>query len=126
MAINNELILEWIDHVSNIDGLLMDPVSLADDVTLMAFVFVNENEFLQAMNNVIRTISQLIEGKVDTSQLERNYSGWDSFHFQSKRAQRHRADLRVVFQTTAQNSIKVRGFGHRHLPLDIYDRLKPR
>lgn len=123
MAISNELILEFIDKVSDIDGLSMDPVTLADDVVLMAFVFDVEATFLQAMNNVLRALTQLIDGKLDKSQLARNYRGWESYHFQSRRAQGQRADLRIVFQNVTSHSIRVKGFGHRHLPSDIYKRL---
>lgn len=126
MAIENDLILQWIQNVSQIKGLQMDPTALADDVVLMALVFDTEEAFLLAMDNVVRAVTQLINGVVDTSQLERNYSGWDSYHFQSKRTQGHRADLRVVYQNVDKNTIRVKGFGHRHLPKDIYNRLKPR
>lgn len=117
MAISNDSILQWIDNVSKIKGLLMDPTSLADDVVLMAYVFDVEADFLQAMNNVVRAINQLINETVNTSQLQQNYSRWDCYHFQSQRTQGHRADLRIVFRTLAASSIQVKGFGHRHLAL---------
>jgi hypothetical protein len=126
MAIGNDLILQWIENVSQIPGLQMDPTALTDDVVLIALVFDVEETFLLAMDNVVRAIRQLINGLVYTSQLERNYSDWYSYHFQSQRTQGHRADLRVVFQNVATNMIRVKGFGHRHLPSDVYKRLKPR
>lgn len=126
MAIANELILQWIENVSRIVGLQMDPTTLADDVVIMALVFDDEETFLLAMDNVVRAITHLINGSVYTSQLERNYSGWDSYHFQSQRTQGHRADLRIVFQNVGTKMVRVKGFGHRHLPLDIYERLRPR
>ena len=126
MAIRNECILEWIDVISRIHGLQMDPVSLTDDVVLMAMVFRDEEAFVLAMNNVARALTQLINGLVETSQLEHHYSGWEFYHFQSHRTQGHRADLRIVFLKVNTNVIRVKGFGHRHLPLDIYNRLRPR
>ncbi|CAM4355850.1 DUF3237 family protein [Paenibacillus alkaliterrae] len=126
MAISDELILEWIDRVSEINGLQMDPEALADDVVLMALIFNVDSTFVQGMNSVVRAITQLIDGVVSASQLEQNDSGWDSYHFQSQRVQGHRADLRVVFQNVDHHTVRIKGFGHRHLPSDIYKRLKPR
>ncbi|MGG1519448.1 hypothetical protein ABE504_28875 [Paenibacillus oryzisoli] len=126
MAISNDLILEWIDRIANLQGLQMDPTALADDVLLMAFVYKKEEEFVLAMSQVVRAIGQLVANKVEVSQLERNYSGWDSYHFQSRRVQGQGADLRIVFQSTSANTIKIKGFSNRHIPSDIYKRLGSR
>ncbi|RTE09099.1 hypothetical protein [Paenibacillus whitsoniae] len=126
MAISNDLILEWIDRVASLQGIQMDPTALADDVLLMAFVYKKEEEFVLAMSQVVRAIGQLVVNKVEASQLERNYSGWDSYHFQSRRVQGQRADLRIVFQNTQSSPLKVKGFGNRHIPSDIYKRLGSR
>jgi hypothetical protein len=126
MAIRNELIVQWIDIVSRIKGLQMDPVALADDIVLMAFIFDNEETFLLAMDNVAKAISQLVDGSVDVSRLRRNFTDWNSYHFQSQRTQSHRADLRIEFDKVDDTTIRVKGFGHRHLPSDVYKRLHPR
>lgn len=116
MAIGNEFILEWIDKVAKVSGLQMDPVTLADDVLLMAVVFDDEISFQQAMDSVVRALDQLVQGKVAASELVSNYNGWDSYHFQSQRTKGHRADLRVIFQNITADFTQVKGFGHRHLP----------
>lgn len=126
MTIKSDLILEWIERTAHVQGVSMDPDALADDVFLMAYVFSEEAAFLQAMNHVVQALHMLVAGKVQASQLEKNLSGWDSYHFQSKRVQGQRADLRIIFQRTADDTLYVKGFGHRFLPADIYKRLRPR
>ncbi|WP_205520032.1 hypothetical protein [Virgibacillus doumboii] len=78
-----------------------------------------------AMENVVKSLNLLVTDQVDGSQLVSNYTGWDSYHFQSKRVQGQRADLRIVFQRNS-GLIRVRGFGNRWVPVDIYQRLRPR
>lgn len=126
MAISNELIIEWIDLVSQLDGLMMDPVTLADDMILMAYYFNEPDDFLLAISQVVKAMKHLIQERVATSQLERSYRGWTSYHFQSKRVQGKRADLRIVFQKHTAYTIRIKGFGHRHIPIDIYRRLHTR
>lgn len=124
-TISNEVILEWIDRVSNVQDVKMDPNALVDDVILMAYVFHERLSFLQAMNSVVRALEQIVNEKVSVSQLEHNLRGWDSYHFQSQRLQGQGADLRIIYQHVDSGSVYVRGFGHRHLPSDIYKRLYP-
>lgn len=126
MAIGNKLIFEWIDRIAAVQDLQMDPVTLADDVLIMGIVFSDEIYFQQAMDSILRALNQLVQRKVTTSQLVSNYNGWHSYHFQSQRTQGNRSNLRIVFQRPASGLIRVRGFSHRFLPADIYDRLKSR
>lgn len=126
MTISNESILEWIDRVANVQGAKMDPDSLVDDVALMAFVFREETQYLQAMDRTVHSLNQIVQGKVNTSQLKHNLYGWGSYHFQSQRRQGHGADLRIIYKHDEDGAILVRGFGHRHIPSDIYRRLYPR
>lgn len=122
MAIQNELIEQAIDHIANIKGLEMDPAYLLDDVILIAFVFNDEDSFKKAITQVIHSLHLIIEKRSIGQALSGNLTGWFSFHFQSKRINKHPADLRCVY-TDVEKAIQVRGFGHRHMPIDVYRRL---
>ncbi|NMM98487.1 hypothetical protein [Bifidobacterium olomucense] len=122
MAISNALLERAIAIIASVRGLQMDPDTLADDVILLAYVWPDEDEFKIAVASVHRAMTQLTEGTVEGSELKYDFAGWKSFHFQHRRGQQSRADMRIVYMRTA-DGIRVKGFGNRHLPSDIYRRL---
>lgn len=119
---NEEMINNAIDLLAEIDGLFMDPVSLAEDVLLLAASFPDEDEYAAAVLSTKRALQQIVAEEVTTAQLERNFSGWESYHYQHKRAQGAAADMRLVFRR-GREGVQVQGFGHRNIPVDIYRRL---
>lgn len=123
--INNQSIIKWINRLSNIDGLEIDPDSLIEDMILMTKVY-EGSDFELAMINTEKSLLALLEKRVDMSSLQQNYKGWYSYHFQSRRKQGQPADMRIIFQETTNHKIRIRGFGNRHLPHSIYYRLKNR
>jgi len=125
MAISDILIEEAIDIIADIQGIKMNQDELVDDVILVAFVFDEESKFKLAINQITNSIHQIISQRNVGQALVNNYEGWMSFHFQSQRVNGHPADLRVVYQDII-TAIRVRGFGHRHLPTNIYTRLNGR
>ncbi|QKY70443.1 hypothetical protein [Lentibacillus sp. CBA3610] len=125
MKITNDVLIEWIGEVSRVKGLQMDPEALADDIFLMAYVYQNPIEFDMAMQNVIKAFDLIIKNSVNTSQLAHHYTDWQSYHFQSKRTQGQKADLRIIFKKES-DVMYVRGFGNRWIPADIYYRLRHR
>ena len=122
MAADYALLEQAIAIISSVRGLYMDPDALADDVILLAYVWPDEGEFKMAVARVHRTLTQLVEGNVEGSPLKYGFSGWRSFHFQHQRGQQSRADMRIVYMPL-DTGIRVKGFGNRHLPSDIYQRL---
>jgi len=123
MAVSDSLIDKWIDTISLIPKLEMDPNALGDDVIITAEVCDDDQKFTTAMHAVYRALNQLIKQQVSTSDLERNLADWKSFHFQSERTQGHPADMRICFKHKDASTIRVRGFGFRHLPSDFYRRI---
>lgn len=122
MAISNPLIEQSIDNIASIQGLEMDPNYLVDDVVLIAYVFTDEQFFKKAINQIVHSLHLIIEKRSIGQPLVGNLSGWFSFHFQSQKVNKHPADLRCVYKD-AGLEIQVRGFGHRHIPIDMYRRL---
>lgn len=125
MTITNDILIQWIREISHVKGLKMNPRALADDIFLMSIVYQVPIEFDLAMNQVLQALNLLINSSVDTSQPAHNYRGWHSYHFQSKRVQGQKADLRIVFKKDS-NVLFIRGFGNRWIPADIYTRLRTR
>jgi hypothetical protein len=125
MAISNPLIELALDHIADIQGIQMDPNYLLDDVVLIAYVFDEEELFKKAINQIVHSLHLIIEKRSIGQPLAGNLMGWFSYHFQSQRVNRHPADLRCVYKD-ATVEIQVRGFGHRHLPSDVYKRLYDR
>lgn len=122
MTISNELLEQAIDIIAEIPHLEMDPEALLEDVVLLAYVWPDENEFKAAVASVVRTTQQLIEGKVSGVPLKYNHTDWLSYHYQHRRTQKAKADMRTIYQKKIED-IRVRGFGHRRIPTDIYKRL---
>ena len=122
MAIDDGTLAHSVDLVARIPPVEMDPQALVDDVVLIAYAYPDEDEFKAAIASVCRALSQLVDGRVSGSELQYNHTGWLSYHFQHRRSQGAKADMRVVYQK-GHRGIRVRGFGNRRIPTDIYRRL---
>ena len=122
MAVSNALLERAIAIISSVRGLHMNPDVLADDVILLAYVWPDEDEFKIAVTNLHRAMTQLVEGDAEGGELKYDFAGWRSFHFPHRRGQHSRADMRIVYMRI-DSGIRVKGFGNRHLPADIYQRL---
>ncbi|MBW3088369.1 hypothetical protein KIH77_06450 [Bifidobacterium sp. 82T24] len=122
MAIPNALLTDAIAILAGVDGVEMDPESLSDDVILLAYVWPDEAEFKTAVVSVHDALAKLVAGRVEGAALKYGLAQWRSYHFQHHRFQGARADMRIVYRRT-DFGIRVRGFGNRHLPSDIYRRL---
>ncbi len=122
MAINDERLREWIRIVSAVPGVEMDGDALVDDIVLIAHVFDDPQRFETAMSQIVNSLNLIVKKRDMGAELKSNLSAWRCFHFQSRRTAKHPADLRIVYQDTGA-AIRVRGFGHRWLPDDIYRRL---
>lgn len=122
MSISTEVLLAAIDALAQKPGLIMDPDALAEDVVLLVHPWPEEIEFSQAIASTLRAIDQLAQGKVTPAPLKYDLEGWYSYHYQHRRGQNIKADMRIVFQPDGQR-IRVLGFGHRSIPLDFYERI---
>lgn len=76
----------------------MAPEALVEDVTLLAKVWPNEDDFAVAVASCCRALEQVASGKVTPDALVGSLDGWWSHHFQLRRAQGEKAVLRVVFR----------------------------
>jgi len=122
MAISNALLAEWIGKLSSVPGIEMDADALVDDVVLTAYAFADESTFQTAMRSVVSALLLIVKSRNVGQNLSANLEGWKSYHFQSQRVRKHPADLRVVYQDTGF-VIRIRGFGHRWIPEEVYKRL---
>ena len=118
MTVSRSLLELSIDLIAAEPLLEMDSESLAEDVVLIAYVWPDEYEFKAAIASVCRAIGQLASKTVSGTKLKYQHDEWLSYHFQHKRAQGGKADMRIIYQMN-MDKIRVRGFGHRHLPADI-------
>ena len=131
MTISDALIEEAILIISEIEYIEMNIEELVDDVILIAYVFNQEDAFKTAIAQIAHSLKLIVKKYNKTGQeigqkLVHNYEGWTSFHFQSARKNGNIADMRILYQTPPHGVITVRGFGHRYLPEDVYDRLNQR
>lgn len=122
MAISDDLVLQAIDALSSVEGVMMDPDVLAEDAFMLGESFPNEREYLAAVIATKKALELLVSGRASSSQLERNQAGWNSYHYQHRVAQKAKADCRIEWQRRA-GKVYVRGFGHRWRPEDFYKRM---
>ena len=123
--IDNNLIQFWISELAKLQGISMGADELVDDVVLTAYVFDDPKTFSIVMTNVVNAFQLIVQQPTIGQALVGGKSGWNSFHFQSKRTQKHDADMRMVYRHTG-HTILIMGFGNRFLPNDFYQRLKNR
>lgn len=122
MAINRGLIRQAIEALSAIDGLFMDAAALVEDAVLLAKAFPDESDYMAACASTYQAIRRLIRGDVTTNDLKYNFAGWKSFHYQHRVGQGVKATCRIMYRQV-DGGIEVKGFGHRRIPRDFYDRM---
>lgn len=123
MAISDELFEFWIERVSELEGLSMDADKLVEDVVLIAVAFDQDPDiFSYAMTNTIEALKLILRQRNVGQPLVGNKYGWMSYHFQSRRIPKLKADMRIVYRDMG-TSIQIMGFGHRWIPQSIYTRL---
>ncbi|MBT1162557.1 hypothetical protein [Bifidobacterium sp. SO1] len=120
--ISEQQIIDAIRIISQIDGLAMNADDLVDDVVLLAQAWPDEEDFQSAVLAVSKALEQLINKQVSGTPLLYRLKGWDSYHFQHRKGQREKADMRIVYRITI-DGIAVKGFGARHKPQDFYRRM---
>ena len=122
VPVSEQTALRAIDLLSAVEGIEMDPHALADDVVLLAVAFSDESDFKCAVASTCKELQRIAAGKTTDASLKYSYEGWFSHHYQHRKSQGQTADMRIVYARHC-DVVRVRGFGHRHLPFDIYDRL---
>lgn len=122
MAISRELIYQAALSIAGAPGLSMDANALLEDTVLLAYAFPEEDEFEAACANTKRAVSLLANGAVSSSELKYALAGWRSYHYQHKVGQGVKAACRIVFRPIS-GGIEVKGFGHRRIPQDLYERM---
>lgn len=122
MPVSKTLIRQAAEDIAAVEGLCMSPDALLEDVFLLALAFPEQEDFMAACVNTRRALTLLVEGKVDSSALKHGFAGWRSYHYQHRVGQGVKATCRIVFRA-GEGGIEVKGFGHRHIPGDIYEHL---
>ena len=122
MPVDKSMLKAAIVQIASIKGISMPAEALAEDVVLLAAVWPDEHDFAQAVASTVRALEQIAAGRITPSPLEDDLGGWFSYHYQLRRSQGERAVMRVVFQPSG-DGVRVKGFGHRFKPADIYHRM---
>ena len=122
MAISDDLMRQAVDSLSRTDGLMMNPDSLVEDVFLLALAFPVEDDFMAACASTQRAFKHLIAEKVTASDLKYSFEEWSSYHYQHRVGQGIRATCRIMYRKI-DGGIEVKGFGHRRIPADFYERM---
>lgn len=112
-----------VETISKVEGVRMDANSLVEDSFLLAYAFTEEEDFLAACANTCRALEQLVSGKVVPGDLKYDFEEWKAYHYQHRVAQGMKADCRIMYRKIP-DGIEVKGFGHRHIPYDFYERMK--
>lgn len=127
MMISNSKIAETIAQITTISGIQHVPTDVITDVINLANAFPNDFDFDSAADNVIRSIIQIKRNPHIGGLLRDNYVGYRSFHYQSKRVNKHPADMRTIYRYREDNGvIYLHGFGHWHNPDSVYKRFQGR
>lgn len=122
MSISKATVAQAIAALSSVDGVLMEPSALAEDAMVLTLAFDKEDDYKAAVVNTVKALKDISKGRVAPSALSGTYEGWSSFHYQPRVAQGTAATMRMIFRQ-ANGSLYVLGFGHRHVPSNIYRRL---
>ena len=125
MPVSENALHSCIHALASVEGMLMDPRALTEDVLLLAEAFPDEADFLLAAASTRRALEQCARGTITPTALDRSLAGWLSYHYQHKVGQGQQADMRVVYRET-DRGIEVKGFGHRWLPADVYGHVSGR
>lgn len=121
MAVDDARLRAAVDAITNVEGLSMDPDSLVEDVYLLAYAFPEDDDFEAAVASTCRALTALITERVNASTLKYEFDTWSPYHHQPRVAQGARATCRIIFRSTG-DGIEVKGFGHRRIPRDFYQR----
>ena len=122
MAISATRVLEAAESIAAVEGVYMDADALLEDAFNLAYAFPDESDFLAACRSTCRVLEQLVRHSVSASSLKYEFAGWRSLHYQHRVGQGLRADCRIVFRDHGEG-VEVKGFGHRWIPGDIYERM---
>ncbi|NGM18351.1 hypothetical protein GMI70_10190 [Eggerthellaceae bacterium zg-893] len=122
MAIDKQLLRRAVESLSDVEGVFMDPKSLVEDVFLLAYAFPEEADFMAACASTARALNQLARRTVTASELKYAFAGWKSYHYQHRVGQGVRATCRIMFREI-DGGVEVKGFGHRRIPSDFYQRM---
>lgn len=122
MSIDKKLTSQAVKALGSLDSVQMDMDALADDVVHLSFAFPRESDYMAAVVNTVKALKDLVRGTVSPSALSGTFTGWESYHYQPKVGQGIPADMRIVFKRELEG-IRVLGFGHRYIPIDLYRRM---
>lgn len=122
VPVNNNDIAEAIQKIGSIENIMMDVDSLVDDVFFLSLAYTDAIHFHLAVNQICDSLQQICKNKMLGQPLVSNLSDWRSYHFQSRRVKKQKADLRIVFKDEG-TFVRVRAFGNRHTPTDFYKRI---
>lgn len=122
MAINRKLIQQAIESIAEVEGVSMSATSLVEDVFLLAHASPEEEDFMAACASTCRALKNLVEGRVTSSKLKYDLEDWKSYHYQHRVNQGAKATCRIMYRLVAEG-IEVKGFGHRRIPGDFYERM---
>lgn len=123
MPVDSGMLKAAVIRISSVRGISMPGETLADDVVLLAKVWPDEADFAQAVASTVLAMEHVVAGRVTPSPLSEDLGGWYSYHYQLRRGQGERAVMRIVFQPDSEGGVRIKGFGHRFRPADIYHRL---
>ena len=122
MAISKALIRQAVVSLSEIEGVFIDQAALVEDVVLLAKAFPEELDYMAACASTRQALEFIVAGKVNASDLKYDFADWKSYHYQHRVGQGIKATCRIMYRQVA-GGIEVKGFGHRRIPGDFYERM---
>lgn len=123
--VDGHTVAKAIRLFASIPNVSFDADGLVDDLRALIEVWPEERSFLVAISSTVRAIGLIAEGKALASSLNRELAGWQSFHYPHSRNHHGKADMRLVYRRV-ESGVQVLGFGHRHVPSDVYARMGDR
>lgn len=106
------------------DFLLFRAEVVSKDLRALEKAFSDPQDYAAALAAILHQL-QVVHRRQPGKDLEGRWLGWRRHAFQSRPQRGAKADLRIVYRRHGDLTILL-GFGHRHLPIDFYERLRGR
>ncbi|MDA8347044.1 MAG: hypothetical protein M0Z66_16500 [Thermaerobacter sp.] len=106
-------------------ALRFNPADVLDDLASLEAAFPSPESYKVALEEAIHQLHVVVRQQPGKGMRGR-LNVWRRHAFQSMPARGGKADLRIVYKASDGSEVELLGFGHRHVPRDIYQRLRSR
>lgn len=114
--------LHLLAFLEELDHWLINAHDVKEDLDALRAAYPDPEQHWRAIQAIVHQM-QVIPRRGPGKEMHGNYLGWTRRAFESHRQSGEPADLRIVYRVLGDGKVELLGFGHRHLPEDLYRRL---